>query len=530
MTSPVTSPATTAAGPADVSAPDPVPAPALTAVVDVDVPGPTISRHVYGHFAEHLGRCIYDGFWVGEDSEIENIGGIRADVVEALRAIAIPNLRWPGGCFADEYHWTDGIGPRRERPRMVNTHWGDVEENNHFGTHEFMALCELLGTEPYISGNVGSGTVKETSDWVEYLTRAGDSPMARLRGENGRQEPWNVTFFGIGNEPWGCGGNLTADQFSTLARQHATYARDHGKDRLYRVAAGGNEADYAWTEVLMKQLASGLGDPAPRDLYQAISFHYYTMSGSWMDKGSATEFTDREYWATMARAHRVGELIAGHAAVMDAYDPTKKVGLALDEWGTCWNVEPGTNPGFLHQQNTLRDALVAAVHFEAFHSHADRLRLANIAQTVNVLQSMVLTDGHRLVLTPTYHAFAMDVGHHDAAHLPVRPVGDVAQREADGRVVPTVTATASTKAGAVTVTAANLDPDAGATVELRLRGHGPLELGQASVLTAGDPREHNTAEEPERVAPVPFEGATWSGSTLRLELPPTSYVSLRLVG
>ena len=509
-------------------------APALSAVIDVDVPGPRVSRHLYGHFAEHLGRCIYEGFWVGEDSAIENIGGIRADVVEALRAIAIPNLRWPGGCFADEYHWTDGIGPRESRPRMVNTHWGDVEENNHFGTHEFMALCELLGTEPYISGNVGSGTVQETSDWVEYLTRAGDSPMARRRAENGRSEPWSVVFFGIGNEPWGCGGNLTADQFSGLARQHATYARDHGGNRLHRVAAGGNVDDYAWTEVMMRQLTSGLRDPSPRDLYQSISFHYYTMSGSWMDKGSATVFTEDEYWTTLSRAHHVDELIAGHAAVMDAYDPSRQVGLALDEWGTWWNVEPGTNPGFLHQQNTLRDALVAAVHFEAFHAHAERLRLANIAQTVNVLQSMVLTDGSQLILTPTYHAFAMHVGHHDAQRLDVRPVGEVSTQEADGREFPTARVTASLRDGAVTVTAANLDPSESAVVELQLRGTGEhgtgteMSVAEAQVLTAEDPSIHNTAEEPERVAPVPFDGVECSGGRLRLQLPPSSLVSLRL--
>ncbi|MDZ5076006.1 alpha-N-arabinofuranosidase [Nesterenkonia sp. HG001] len=504
------------------------PAPALTAVVDIDVPGPTISRHLYGHFAEHLGRCIYDGFWVGEDSEIENIGGIRADVVEALRSIAIPNLRWPGGCFADEYHWTDGVGPRDERPRMVNTHWGDVEENNHFGTHEFMALCELLDAEPYISGNVGSGTVKETSDWVEYLTRAGDSPMARRRAENGRREPWSVKFFGVGNEPWGCGGNLTAQQFSTLARQHATYARNHGENSLYRIAAGGSEDDYVWTEVLMKQLTRGLQDPSPSDLYQAISFHCYTMSGSWMDKGSATEFSEEEYWTTLARAERVGEILAGHVAVMDAYDPAKKVGLVLDEWGTWWNVEPGTNPGFLHQQNTLRDALVAAVHFDAFHAHADRLRLANIAQTVNVLQSMLLTDGRRLILTPTYHVFAMSVGHHDARRLPVNPVRAGAVHEADGREVSTVKVSASTKDGTVTITAANLDPTSSAVIELHLRGGDGGVITGAQVLTSADPRDHNTAEDLDRVAPVPFEGAVWDGGLLRLDLPAASFVSLQL--
>ncbi len=495
----------------------------LSAVIDLDVPGPVISRHLYGHFAEHLGACIYGGFWVGEDSDIPNVGGIRADVVEALRRLQVPNLRWPGGCFADEYHWQDGVGPREQRPRMVNTHWGDVEENNHFGTHEFMALCELLGTEPYVSANVGSGSVRETSEWVEYLTRAGDSPMARLRAEHGHPDPWPVTFFGIGNEPWGCGGQLRVEQFVSMARQHATYARDHGDNRLHRVVAGAADDDYHWTEVIMREVTKGLRDPRPRDLFQSVSFHYYTTPGvTWDDKWSATEFTREEYWVTMQQALRVREIIAGHAAVMDAYDPGKKIGLALDEWGTWWAVEPGTNPGFLHQQNTMRDALVAAVHFDAFHDHADRLRLANIAQTVNVLQAMVLTDGHELVLTPSYHVFEMSTGHHDARALPLHVPGGMPPREVGGTEIDTVSASASTKDGRVTVSLTNLDPDAGVRVELDLRGRVVTSV-RARVLTA-DLAERNSVTAADAVAPREHDGVTLEGSRLTVELPAAAFV------
>ncbi|GAA4422498.1 alpha-L-arabinofuranosidase C-terminal domain-containing protein [Georgenia halophila] len=499
----------------------------LSAVIDLDVPGPVISRHLYGHFAEHLGHCIYGGFWVGEDSDVPNEGGIRKDVVDALRALDIPNLRWPGGCFADEYHWMDGIGPREERPRMVNTHWGDVEENNHFGTHEFLALCELLGTEPYVSANVGSGSVRETSDWVEYLNREGDSPMARLRAENGRSEPWGVSFFGIGNEPWGCGGNLRAEQYAPMARQHATYARDHGENRLYRIAAGASDADYSWTETLMKQVASGLGDRNPRGIFQAVSFHYYTMSGAWGDKGSATDFSGDEYWTTVRRAQHVRELIAGHSAVMDAYDPTKKLGLALDEWGTWWNVEPGTNPGFLYQQNTMRDALVAAIHFDAFHDHADRLRLANIAQTVNVLQAMVLTDGNQMVRTPTYHVFEMNKDHHDARALAVHPLGGSPTREVDGVDIPTLSTSASTKDGRVTISLTNLDLAAEARVELSLRG---ARIGAVSgrILSASDVADHNTAEAPDAVSPQQYSAVRVDDELLTMDVPPGSFVTLKL--
>ncbi|MBL0887516.1 alpha-N-arabinofuranosidase, partial [Myceligenerans indicum] len=511
---------------------------ALDAVVDLDVPGARIDRHLYGQFAEHLGRCVYEGFWVGEDSPVPNEGGIRLDVVEALRELRIPNLRWPGGCFADSYHWRDGVGPRSERPRIANVHWGDVVEDNAFGTHEFLALCELLGTQPYVSANVGSGTVQETADWVEYLTRDDDAPMARLRREHGRDEPWPVTFFGLGNEPWGCGGNLRADQYASLARLHSTYARDLSGNRLQRVAAGASDDDYAWTETLMKQVSKGLGDEDPAPLFQAVSFHYYTIPGTWGAKGSATDFTQDAYWTTIRKAHRVRDLIRGHSAVMDAYDPNARVALALDEWGTWFDVEPGTEPGFLYQQNTMRDALVAAVHFDAFHDNARRLRLANVAQVVNVLQSMVLTDGSRMLRTPTFHAFAMSVGHQDASALTVHDVAARSTRGVDGTDLPTVSTSASVKDGAVLVSLTNLDPATPARVRVALRG-GTVALDTATVLAAPEGsgsddavRVHNTFDAPDAIAPRELTTVslttTDAQNTLTATLPPASFATIRL--
>ncbi|MEW9551913.1 alpha-N-arabinofuranosidase [Nonomuraea sp. NPDC050783] len=499
----------------------------VPAVINLDVTGPVISRHLYGHFAEHLGRCIYGGFYVGEDSDLPNEGGIRLDVVAALRALDIPNLRWPGGCFADEYHWMDGIGPKSERPVMVNTHWGNVEENNHFGTHEFMALCELLGAEPYISGNVGSGTVKEMSDWVEYLTRAGDSPMVRLRKANGREEPWRVRFWGLGNEAWGCGGNMSAQQYAAEARRFGTYCRDHGDNKLYRIAAGANAADYAWTETLMKQ-AGELGCAyRPTGFMQALSFHYYTIPGTWQDKGDATAFDTDDYYRTMVKAAYVDELISRHSAVMDCYDPGRTVGLALDEWGTWWNVEPGTEPGFLHQQNTLRDALVAGLHFDVFHRHAGRLVMANIAQTVNVLQAMILTDPdtQALVLTPTYHVFEMNKGHHDAASLRVDPLAELPARRVGTDTLATVSLSASRKDGRVLVSLSNLDADRPADVELDLRGGAVADV-RARILTAAKLQDHNTPDRPDAVAPRAHDGVTATASGLRVHLPAHSFVTV----
>lgn len=502
------------------------------AVIDLDLPGPTISRHLYGHFAEHLGRCIYGGFWVGEDSPIPNQAGVRLDVVEALRAIEIPNLRWPGGCFADEYHWQDGVGPRELRPRVVNSHWGDVVEDNSFGTHEFMALCDLLGAEPYVNGNVGTGTVREMSEWVEYLTRGDESPMANLRRENGRDRPWRVPFWGIGNEAWGCGGNMRADAFADLARQYATFCRNHGDNSLYRIAAGAADGDYAWTESLMKAISCVGCAREPKDIFQAVSFHYYTLAGPWENKGSATLFDEATYYTTMARAQKVEELIAGHAAVMDVYDPKKKVGLVLDEWGTWWSVEPGTNPGFLFQQNTMRDALVAAVHFDAFHRHADRLTMANIAQTVNVLQAMILTDPdtNELVLTPTYHVFAMNTGHHDAAALQVHLSSDH-RHDADGEAVNLLSASASVKGDRALVSLTNLHAQEGHAVVLDLRGR-TVTGSRARILHAPQLQSHNTTGSPTAVTvrdhAGPMSVPEAFGHGLRIDLPAHSYVTVEL--
>ncbi|MFL2000305.1 alpha-N-arabinofuranosidase [Microbacterium sp. A1-JK] len=497
------------------------------AVIDLDVTGDRISRHLYGHFAEHLGRCIYDGFWVGEDSAIPNVRGIRLDIVEALRALDIPNLRWPGGCFADTYHWRDGIGPREQRPKIANTNWGDVVENNHFGTHEFMDLCDLLGADAYVNGNVGSGTVQEMSEWVEYLTRADDSPMARLRRDNGRDEPWRVPFWGLGNEAWGCGGNMSASFYAEEARRYATFCHEHGGNSLTRIAAGANEDDLEWTRTLMKSLTECHGCTMGGNLpYQAISFHYYTHSGSGINTEEATEFTTAQYYETVAYAAGIERIVRGHVAVMDSYDPQNRVGLVCDEWGTWWNAAEGTNPGFLFQQNTVRDALVAGLHFDVFHRHARRLTMANIAQTVNVLQAMVLTDGENLVLTPTYHVFEMNKGHQDAAGLPVH-VLETPTTTVRGDDLDLVSISASTRDDTALVSMTHLSADAPCTVRLDLRGRA-ASVVRARVLTGDTASSFNDVEGPERVAPRPIEASLGEDGVLTVELPPHSFTTVEL--
>jgi len=488
-------------------------------VVNADLGKERISKHIYGHFSEHLGRCIYGGFWVGEDSDIPNTRGIRNDVVQALRQVNIPVLRWPGGCFADEYHWQDGIGPRESRPCMVNTHWGGVTESNHFGTHEFMDLCEQLGCETYICGNVGSGTVREMQQWVEYLTFDGTSPMADLRRANGREESWTVRFWGVGNENWGCGGHMRPEFYVDLYRRYATYCRNFSQSCLYKIAGGAPDANYDWTEVLMREACKFM---------DGLSLHYYTVTHTWAAKGSATQFDEGEWFTTLKKALVMDELITKHTTIMDRYDPEKRVGLLVDEWGTWHDVEPGTPPGFLYQQNSLRDALVAGITLNIFNSHCERVTMANIAQTINVLQALILTEGEAMVLTPTYHVFEMYKIHQDATLLSTDV--DCAAYAHGDESIPTLSVSASRDgAGKVHLSLCNLDPEQAASVSCELRGMAPTGAS-GRVLTAEAINAHNTFDQPEVVKPAKFEGATLTDNTVLLDLPAKSIVVLEILG
>ena len=485
-------------------------------VINADLGEETISRHIYGHFSEHLGRCIYGGYWVGEDSEIINTRGIRNDVVDALRATNIPNLRWPGGCFADEYHWMDGIGPRDQRPTMINTHWGGVTEDNSFGTHEFLDLCEQLETEPYICGNVGSGSVEEMSKWVEYINLDGVSPMADLRKVNGRMEPWNVKYWGVGNENWGCGGRMTAEFYADQYRRYATYCRTYGKEPLLKIAGGANSNDYHWTETLMKEV--------PHNLMYGISLHYYTTD--WGGKGSATDFDEAAYIKTLDMCLNIEEVLDKHINIMDVYDPDQRVALIVDEWGTWHDAEPGTNPGFLYQQNTLRDAMVAALSLNYFNERADRIKMANIAQTVNVLQALILTDEAKMLMTPTYHVFEMFKVHHDATLLPVNL--KTPDYEHDGRSIPMLSVSASKDdKGTIHISIINADPKQSNQLTIDLRG---TEAGSVNgrILTADETSSLNTFDNPDLVKPQVFKAGSFKKGILETTIPAKSIVVLEI--
>ncbi len=477
-----------------------------------------IDRNIYGHFSEHLGRCIYEGYWVGEDSPIPNVRGIRKDVVAALRKIKVPVLRWPGGCFADEYHWMDGIGPREKRPTMINTHWGGVVENNAFGTHEFMDLCDQLGCEPYICGNVGSGTVQEMSQWVEYVTFDGKSPMADLRRANGRSEPWKLKYFGVGNENWGCGGRMTAEYYADEYRRYGLYARNYGDNKLYRIACGARNDDYHWTEVLMEK--AGAETLLGGRTMDGLALHYYTSVKRLPDGsrvGSATQFDESEWIEIVSKGLSMDELVRRHSTIMDKYDPAKKVAMVVDEWGTWYAVEPGTHPRFLYQQNTIRDAIVAATTFDIFNKHCDRVRMANIAQTVNVLQAMILTQGEKMLLTPSYHVFEMYAVHQDAAMTPVDVQSE--RYEHAGYSVPAVSASASVDGnGKLHITLSNANPNKEIAVKAHVRGI-KVSQAQGRILQAGAMNAHNTFENPNAVQPVAFSGVQPSGEGLEITMP-----------
>ncbi len=488
-------------------------------VLNADLGKTKIDRHIYGHFSEHLGKCIYGGFYVGEkNSTIPHTKGVRNDVVDALKKLKVPNLRWPGGCFADTYHWKDGIGPKEKRPTMVNTWWGGVTEDNSFGTHDFLDMCELIGAEPYISGNVGSGTVQEFTQWLQYVNFSGISPMSNLRLENGRAKPWNVKFWGIGNEAWGCGGNMTAEYYANIYRQYVTFMTSWSNEsKIFRIASGASSSDYHWTEVLMRDI--------PHNMLEGVALHHYSVI-DWNKKGSAKDFSEQEYFTTMQRALLMDELVIKHSTIMDKYDPEKKIALVVDEWGGWYDVEPNSNPGFLFQQNTMRDAILAGATLNIFHNHADRVRMANLAQTINVLQAVILTNEEKMLLTPTYHVMEMYNVHQDATLIPIQIKTNDYVLGNEKLIAVSASASKDAK-GLVHISLVNIDSKNSQEVTVDLRG-GKFGSVTGRILASEKIQDRNTFEAPDKVKPAVFKDASLNGSTLKVKLPAHSVVVLEL--
>ena len=483
--------------------------------VRVDKPGAQISRHIYGQFAEHLGRGIYEGVWVGKDSSIANERGFRTDVIDALKNLRIPNIRWPGGCFADEYHWRDGIGPAEKRPVKVNNHWGGVAETNAFGTHEFFDLVEMLGADAYIAGNLGSGSPREMMDWLEYMTADNESSLAKLRRQNGREEPWKVAFWGVGNESWGCGGNMRPEYYADLYRQFATFLKSPDGNRPKKVASGGYNDLTDWTDVL-SQIPSNI---------DGISFHYYTLpTNNWDKKGRSTGFPEREWISHLANTLKIEGHIKNNIAILEKNDPEGKIGLYVDEWGSCYDPEAGRNPGFLYQQNTIRDAVLAAVNLNIFHRYSERVHMANIAQMVNVLQAMILTEEDKMVLTPTYHVFEMFTPFQDSTFIPVEI--DSSPEISSGEItIPAISVSAAKGAeGKIHNSMVNLDPRTKHEIKAHFTG---FKVNEASgrALSGEQMDSHNSFTAPGVVSPVAISAKSDEGN-IHVVLPAKSVVVL----
>ncbi|GAB3458149.1 alpha-N-arabinofuranosidase [Massilia terrae] len=492
----------------------------VTVTVDAAHPGPVINKNVYGQFAEHLGSGIYGGLWVGPNSKIPNTKGWRNDVVGALKDLHVPLVRWPGGCFADEYHWRDGIGPRDKRPVKVNTNWGGVEESNAVGTHEFFDLVEMLGADAYVNGNLGTGSSREMSEWIEYMTSDSKSTLAELRRKNGHPKPFKVAYFAVGNEAWGCGGNMRPEYYTDMYKQYDSFLKAPREVRPKIIASGGNDSDTRWTEVLSREL---------KNRTDGISFHYYTIpTGQWKVKGAATGFDEAQWMSTLQNTLKMENHIQDNVAVLDKNDPQKKIGFYVDEWGTWYDVEKGTNAGFLYQQNTLRDAVVAALNFNIFHAHADRVRMTNIAQMVNVLQSMIITDKDKMLLTPTYYAYKMYVPFQDAASLPVSVANDTSYKLGASSIPGISASAARAKDGKLYVALVNTNPHEATDVVLSVAGESAQSV-QGQVLTAVAMDAHNTMEQKQAIKPAPFSAQAANGK-LTVKVPAKAVVVFSVAG
>jgi len=493
--------------------------------LDGDAAGPQIDRHIFGQFAEHLGTGIYGGVWVGEDSEIPNVRGIRTDVVQALKTLKIPNVRYPGGCFADEYHWRDGVGPNRRS--TVNANWGNAIDPNTFGTDEFFDFIGMIDSEAYISVNVGSGTIQEAADWMAYMTADTRSSAGQDRAANGHAEPYEIAFLGLGNENWGCGGHMTPEHYVDLMKRHARFDRNYnpaqpadGDNAMKRVAVGPSGDDPSYTEAVMKAWAG-------RDWtwsIEGLSLHYYSVP-EWPASRPSVDFDEDDYALILQTTLKMDDLLKQHSAIMDKYDPEKTVPLIVDEWGVWLAENPGSPAGFLQQQNSLRDAIVAALNFNIFARHADRVRGANIAQMVNVLQAMILTDGARMLLTPTYHVHEMYLPMQDATLVPIEFDGGWYHR--NGMALPGVDALAfRDTAGKLWLSLVNLDPSEEKDIVLELSDI-RVSRAEGQVLTGPNVNSINSFEAPDTISPRAIRGAV-NGARVRVNLPAKSIAVLAL--
>jgi alpha-N-arabinofuranosidase len=496
------------------------------AVVHADREIGTVRPDFHSHFAEHLGSCTYGGIWVGKNSPIPNIDGFRKATVEYLKELGVPVLRWPGGCFADDYHWRDGIGPASKRPRRVNIHWGKYTEDNSFGTHEFLAFCRLIGAEPYLAANVGTGTPQEMRDWIEYCNYPKGSALADERAANGSPEPFNVRYWGVGNELWGCGGNYRAEDAAREYRRFATFARAVGGNQVYLVGCGPSGNDARWTRGFMDTLAGGLTP-------NGYSMHYYE-GGSLPPE----QFTPEAMYQQFNTFPRVEQAVTAQRTLLDGYDPNRRIGLFLDEWGV-WDRLTDNSKGRLWQQSTMRSGVAAALGLNVFNRIADKLYMCNIAQIVNVLQSVLLTDGpegKNCVRTTTYYAFMLFKPHRGNTAVEVETdaprLTDFGGRGGRGgrggqpEPPPDMSLSASRQGSKMVLSFVNPRHDVDMDVDCALRG-ATAKSGTAQILHDSDINAYNGFDNPDRIVIKSHEVAVEVGR-VRITLPSMSVATVTL--
>ncbi len=457
-----------------------------------------IRPELHGQFAEHLGSCIYGGLWLGKD--------YRRQAVDYLRALEIPVLRWPGGCFADDYHWRDGIGPAAKRPKSVNLHWGKYVEDNSFGTHEFIRLCRLIRTEPYLAGNVGTGTPQELRDWMEYCNHPAGSSLSDERAANGSPEPFGVRYWGVGNENWGCGGQMTPEEYAAHYRRFSTFLRGFGDARPFLIACGPSRNDLDWSRRFLDAMGRRLGQ------IQGFAMHFYSRGRDY-----ATQFTVDAMQEQLSSFAGLEKAILDQRALLDKYDPKRNVGLMVDEWGVWDRMVPEEEKryGRLWQQITMRSAVAAALGLNVFHRQADKLIMGNLAQMVNVLHALLLTEGDRTVRTSTYYVWELMKPHR----------GKTAVRVENPDTAPLgLSVSASRQEKELVLTFVNPKHDAAVTVNCTLAGS-TAAGGSARILHHQDLNACNTFDQPDRIVPRPHPVSA-TGSAIRLELPPLSVATV----
>jgi alpha-N-arabinofuranosidase len=505
----------------------------------VEEPIATISPDIYGHFIEHIGGVIYDGVWVGRDSAIPNTQGIRTALIDKLKQIKAPMIRWPGGCFADSYDWTDGVGPNRPRrtnfwidefdKSRLNSKWVQMYDTDAFGTDEFLHFCKLSGAEPYLAANVRSLPALQLDRWVEYCNSpAGSTTLSELRAKGGAVEPYNVKLWGIGNESWGCGGDFTPQDYASEFRRYTAWVPQYGLP-LQFIASGPSGNDLAWTKAFFEKMYS-MGDHK----ISGWSVHYYAWnlsrgkSTDWVDaKGDALQFDIADWYELFQQGFQIEKIIEDQWAAIGEYDEHHEIKLVIDEYGPWYRKGTEVSPeAIISQQVTLRDALFTAFTLDIFNRHADKVSMAACAQLINCLNSLFLAHEDKFVVTPNFYVFDMYSAHQGGQSLRAEFSSPQVVYMRDGKAAGFwgLNGSASVKGKTLTLTVVNADASSPREAQIILRG-ASVSDAKAKILSGPDIHAHNTFEHSQIMGPS-SSVVEYAGSSLHFTFPAASVTGL----